>query len=41
VSYGEGALSPGPLPARAGSIQAAVNLELGTEFPTHINVKVA
>ena len=40
VSYGKGVLTPGPLPARAGSIQAAVNLEIPTEFPTHINVKV-
>jgi len=40
VSYGQGVLAPGPLPARAGSIQAAVNLELSTEFPTHINIKV-
>jgi len=40
VSYGQGVLTPGPLPARAGSIQAAVNLEISSEFPTHINVKV-
>jgi len=40
VSYGEGVLMAGDLPARAGSIQAAVNLELASEFPTHLNVKI-
>jgi len=40
VSYGEGVLMAGDLPARAGSIQAAVNLELSSEFPTHLNVKI-
>eukprot|EP00092_Neocalanus_flemingeri_P071307 GFUD01087632.1.p1 GENE.GFUD01087632.1~~GFUD01087632.1.p1 ORF type:complete len:650 (-),score=226.04 GFUD01087632.1:40-1989(-) len=40
VSYGEGVLMAGELPARAGSIQAAVNLELSSEFPTHLNVKI-
>ena len=30
----------GDLPARAGSIQAAANLELSSEFPTHLNVKI-
>ena len=40
VSYGEGVLMADDLPARAGSIQAAVNLELASEFPTHLNVKI-
>jgi len=40
VSYGEGVLNAGDLPARAGSIQAAINLELSSEFPTHLNVKI-
>lgn len=40
VSYGQGVLHPEPLRARAGSIQAAINLEMGSEFPTHINVKL-
>ena len=37
---GEGVLVPGDLPARAGSIQAAINLEFASEFPTHINLKI-
>jgi len=42
VSYGQpGVLKAGDLPARAGSIQAAINLELGSQFPTHLNVKIA
>ena len=41
VSCGaEGVLHSGDLPARAGSIQAAINLELASEFPTHINLKI-
>ena len=41
VSCGaEGVLHSGDLPARAGSIQAAINLELSSEFPTHINLKI-
>jgi len=36
----EGVLEAGELPARAGSIQAAINLELATPSPTHLNVKV-
>ena len=41
VSCGsEGVLRAGDLPARAGSIQAAINLELSSEFPTHINFKI-
>ena len=41
VSCGvEGVLEAGELPARAGSIQAAINLEFSSEFPTHVNLKI-
>ena len=41
VSCGsQGVLHSGHLAARAGSIQAAINLELSSEFPTHINLKI-
>ena len=41
VSCGsQGVLHTGHLAARAGSIQAAINLELSSEFPTHINLKI-
>ena len=41
VSCGaEGVLHSGDLPARAGSIQAAINLEFSSEFPTHVNLKL-
>jgi len=41
VSCGvEGILEAGDLPARAGSIQAAINLEFSSEFPTHVNLKI-
>ena len=36
----EGVLEAGDLPARAGSIQAAINLEFSSEFPTHVNLKI-
>jgi len=35
-----GVLHSGDLPARAGSIQAAINLEFSSEFPTHVNFKI-
>jgi len=40
VGYGDGSIKPGPLAGRAGSIQAAVNLEIGVPDITHLNVKV-
>ena len=40
MGYGDGSIKAGPLPGRAGSIQAAVNLEIDTPDFTHINVKV-
>jgi len=40
VGYGDGYLRPGELPGRAGAIQAAINLELATTNPTHLNVKI-
>lgn len=40
VTYGEGCLKAGQLPGRAGSIQAAINLELSSPRLTHLNVKV-
>jgi len=40
VSYGDGSIKPGKLPGRAGSIQAAINLEIETPDITHLNVKV-
>lgn len=40
VQYGGGFIKPGPLGGRAGSIQAAINLEIDSPDITHINVKV-
>jgi len=40
VSYGDGSIQPGKLAGRAGSIQAAINLEIDKPDITHINVKV-
>ena len=41
VGYGDGSIKPGPLTGRAGSIQAAVNLEIAVPDITHLNVKVS
>ncbi len=38
--HGKNVLDHGDLEARAGSIQAAINLEISTEKVTHLNVKV-
>jgi len=40
VSYGDGSIQPGKLAGRAGSIQAAINLEIESPDITHLNVKV-
>eukprot|EP00088_Acartia_fossae_P023362 TRINITY_DN2439_c0_g1_i6.p1 TRINITY_DN2439_c0_g1~~TRINITY_DN2439_c0_g1_i6.p1 ORF type:complete len:660 (-),score=121.18 TRINITY_DN2439_c0_g1_i6:861-2840(-) len=40
VRYGDGSINPGNLVGRAGSIQAAINLEIETPDITHLNVKV-
>lgn len=37
---GDGVLDSGNLEARAGSIQAAINLEIGSERVTHFNVRI-